>query len=150
MIEDNVPLSPKLMRLFSYGETKENVDLEMMRLEEYIYAYNEILPPKITPSYDVKYEQFQITKSDPVGNYVESRLDKLEMVNDFYSKLSEVLKKLTREELIYFTDTYFKFLKENVIEEKLHKTSGGLKYIKHSCIIKVALHLGIAVKITEK
>lgn len=150
MIEENVPLSAKFIKKFLYAKTKEKVDELLLKIEEYLYAYNEILPPKITPSYEIKYEMFTLNSSDPVGNYVAKKLDKLKEVDSFYNKLTEIMKKLTRDELIYFTDTYFRFIPENIIEQKLHKSSGGLRYIKHSCIIKVALHFGIAVGITDK
>lgn len=140
-------LSLKIVSLYDYAKTKENIDQKMRNFEIDTYKYSEITPPTITPNYDVKYEQYTVSKIDKVGSYVEKKLDKLQEVNEFYSQLSIILKRLTKEERIYFCDTYFNKKSEAAIREKLYIGSSTLTRIKESCIIKVALFFDKAVEV---
>lgn len=138
-MENETLLSLKIVRLYDYAKTKKNVDKMMVEYEIDTYKYNEIKPPSVTPNYDIRYEQFNFSSNDVVGNYVANKLDKLKEINDFYSKLSIVLKRLTKEERIYFCDSYLFKRSESIICDKLLIGSSTLARIKTSCILKIAL-----------
>lgn len=146
---ENKLLSNKVVVSRDYGLCKKAVDEKMLLLEEYMYKYNEIQPPRITPSYEIKYEMFTNNTSDKVGNYVAKRVDLLMKVDEFYKSLTEILKKLSKEELVYFNSTYLYGLSEPVICEKLHIAISTLRRIKESCIIKIAMHFDIDVKVAS-
>lgn len=138
-MENETLLSLKIVRLYDYAETRKNVDDMMVEYEIDTYKYNEIKPPSVTPNYDIRYEQFNFSNNDVLGNYVANKLDKLKEINDFYYKLSIVLKRLTKEERIYFCDTYLFKRSESIICDKLLIGSSTLTRIKTSCILKIAL-----------
>lgn len=146
---ENTLLSRRLVEARNYGLCKKAVDEKMLLLEEYIYKYNEIKPPKITPNYEVRYEMFTGNSSDKVGDYVARRVDLLNKVDKFYTELTTILKKMTKEELFYFSCTYFNKLPESVIADRLHISKNTLVTVKESCIVKVAMHFDVDVLIAE-
>ena len=145
----NQLLSNKIIKTRDYVLCRKKVDEKMAIFEEYNYKYNEIKPPKITSNYEIKYEMFTNRISDKVGNFVAKRLDLLREVDKLYMSLCEILKKCTKEELIYFTGVYINHLAEDIICEKLNMSSSSLKRIKKSCIIKIAMHFDIDVMATK-
>lgn len=138
-MENNTLLSNEVIILYNYAETKKNVDLFMKKLERDSYKYYELTPPKMTPNYEIVYNSNHNINHDKVGKYVEEKLDKLKELNEKYTLLSEVMKRFTKEEKIYFIGSYFNKQSEVVICEKLNMCSSSLKRIKKSSIIKVAL-----------
>ena len=81
-------LSIKLVESRNYIETKKNVDEKILyRYEEYKYKCHEIIPPKISQNFEVRYESFTMNFSDKVGNYVQKKLDLMKEADDFYSEL---------------------------------------------------------------
>lgn len=141
-------LSMKKIASRDYVKTKRMVDEKIKdKYEEYIYACHEIMPPKITQSLEVSYEQFIPKNTDKVGNYVARKLDLLAEANDFYYELVDAMKLLTNEELVYFTN-YLNNKTEEYICEKIHNSPSGLKRIKHSAIIKIGMYFNIDIKTT--
>lgn len=138
-MENNTLLSNEVIILYNYAETKKNVDEFMKKLERDSYKYYELTPPKMTPNYDIIYTSISNVKTDKVGKYVEQKIDKLNELNEKYKLLSEVMKRFTKEEKIYFIGSYFNKFPEVILCEKLHMGNSSLKRIKKSSIIKVAL-----------
>lgn len=58
-------LSLRLVKSRDYYECKKNVDELMYKFEEYKYGNHEILPPKITQSFEIRYEGFTSHISNP-------------------------------------------------------------------------------------
>ena len=86
---------------------------------------------------------------DKVGNFVAKRLTLLDEVDKLYVSLCEILKKCTKEELVYFNGVYINHLSEDIVCEKLHISTSSLKRIKKSCVIKIAMHFDIDVMATN-
>ena len=87
--------------------------------------------------------------TDKVGSFVAKRLDLLREVDKLYISLCEILKKCTREELVYFNGVYVNHVSEDVICEKLNISTSSLKRIKKSCVIKIAMHFDIDVMVAS-
>ena len=145
----NKLLSNKIIKSRDYVLCKKNVDEKMAVFEEYNYKYNEIKPPKITSNYEIKYEMFTNRITDKVGSFVAKRLDLLREVDKLYISLCEILKKCTKEELVYFNGVYVNHVAEDVICEKLNISTSSLKRIKKSCVIKIAMHFDIDVMVAS-
>lgn len=142
-------LSNRIIKSRDYVLCKKNLDEKMAIFEEYVYKYNEIKPPKITSNYEIKYEMFTNGIVDKVGNFVAKRLTLLDEVDKLYVSLCEILKKCTKEELVYFNGVYINHLSEDIVCEKLHISTSSLKRIKKSCVIKIAMHFDIDVMSTN-
>ena len=96
-------LSMKLVESRNYIETKKNVDEEILyKYEEYKYKCHEILPPKISQNFEVRYESFTVNFSDKVGNYVQKKLDLIQKADEFYNELAMAMKNLNLDEIVYF------------------------------------------------
>ena len=141
--EENKLLSSKTIESKNFIKCKKAVDKKMLLLEEYMYKYNEIKPPKITQSYEIRYEMFTGNASDKIGKYVEKKLDLLMEVDRFYRELVEILNKMTKQELVYFNSVYYYGLSELIICDNMHISISLLRRIKASCIIKIAMHFNI-------
>ena len=74
---------------------------------------------------------------------MESEADK------FYIELSNALRTLCREELIYFKNAYYNRIKEELICDLLNMSRDSLRRVKESCIIKVAMYFDVDVMATN-
>lgn len=143
-------LSLRLVKSRDYYECKKNVDELMYKFEEYKYGNHEILPPKITQSFEIRYESFTSHISNPTETYIQRKLDLEKEINDFYEELANAMKTLCREELIYFKNTYYNRITEESICDILNMSRDSLRRIKESCIVKIAMYYKIDVLATNK
>lgn len=142
-------LSIRLVKSRNYYECKKNVDELMYKFEEIRFKCHHIEPPKITPSYEIRYESNSGNVSDKIGNYVQRKLDMESEADDFYIELSNALRTLCREELIYFKNAYYNRIKEELICDLLNMSRDSLRRVKESCIIKVAMYFDVDVMATN-
>lgn len=143
-------LSIKLVESRNYIETKKNVDEKILyRYEEYKYKCHEIIPPKISQNFEVRYESFTMNFSDKVGNYVQKKLDLMKEADDFYSELTDAMKNLNLEEMVYFK-YYINGVSEDSMCERMNTNKCSLKRIKMSAIIKIAMYFDLDVMATSK
>ena len=131
---------------FDFDKSKVCVDKLMEVIGEWKYAYINLIPPKITPNYEIKYEKFDFKVSDGVGDYVQKKVDMERKIDNTYLKLKKIMENLNVLELDYFDMTYYQKLSDVKIENRLNIGHTQLIHIKKSCIIKIALGLEGAVK----
>lgn len=105
-------LSIRLVKSRNYYECKKNVDELMYKFEQIRFKCHYIESPKITPSYEIRYESNSGNVSDKIGNYVQRKLDMESEADEFYIDLSNALRTLCREALIYFKNAYYNRIKE--------------------------------------
>lgn len=142
-------LSMKLVESRNYIETKKNVDEEILyKYEEYKYKCHEILPPKISQNFEVRYESFTVNFSDKVGNYVQKKLDLIQKADEFYNELAMAMKNLNLDEIVYFK-YYLNGVSEDSMCERMNTNKCSLKRIKMSAIIKIAMYFDIDVIATK-
>lgn len=140
---NNCLLNARIISHYNMELTKENVN---MMLDNYIklqYKYLNIIPPRITTSYEIRYDSFISKKSDPVGYYNERKFDTEKEVEYFYGEIRDVLQRMTSEELLYYNENLLRKKSEESTAEKLCLSRKGLKPIKNSCILKLAIAFGI-------
>ena len=131
---------------FNFEESKKSVDELMRNIEEWKYSYINLIPPKITSNYEIRYEKLNFTTTDKVGDFVEKKVDMEKEIDKVYQKLKIVLEKLNHEELDYFNMSYYNRKSETIIGSRLCVGHTQLLHIKQSCIIKIALGLEKAVR----
>lgn len=146
---DKKLLSIRLVESRDYNQTKKNVDNLLYKYEEFKYKCHEICPPRITQSFEVRYEKFTFGASDKIGNYVQKKLDFLQEADEFYDELKCAMDTLCNDELCYFK-FYLDGVSEESMCERLSTNKCSLKRIKQSCIIKIAMYFDIDVLTTEK
>lgn len=131
---------------FNYEESKKSVDELMRNIEEWKYSYINLIPPKITSNYEIRYEKLNFTPTDRVGDFVEKKVDMEIMIDKIYQSLKKILENLNNQELDFFDMFYYNRMSEAIIGERLRVGHTQLLHIKQSCIIKIALGLEKAVR----
>lgn len=131
---------------FNYEESKKGVDELMRNIEEWKYSYINLIPPKITSNYEIRYEKLNFTPTDKVGDFVEKKVDMEIMIDKIYQSLKKILENLNNQELDFFDMFYYNRMSEAIIGERLRVGHTQLLHIKQSCIIKIALGLEKAVR----
>lgn len=132
---------------FNFEESKKSVDELMRNIEEWKYSYINLIPPKITSNYEIRYEKLNFTPTDKVGDFVEKKVDMEIMIDKIYQSLKKILENLNNQELDFFDMFYYNRMSEAIIGERLRVGHTQLLHIKQSCIIKIALGLEKAVRI---
>lgn len=131
---------------FNFEESKKSVDELMRNIEEWKYSYINLIPPKITSNYEIRYEKLNFTPTDKVGDFVEKKVDMEIMIDKIYQSLKKILENLNNQELDFFDMFYYNRMSEAIIGERLRVGHTQLLHIKQSCIIKIALGLEKAVR----
>lgn len=132
-------LSRKITEKYDMITTKKNV---MLLLSEYLrlqYKYLEISPPKITYNYEIKSDYQNKNMTDNLSYYLDKKLKVETEIKAFYFEIEKVLKNMTREELIVTNYLLLKGNSEESVCEILGLSRTGLRPIKNSCILKIAL-----------
>lgn len=80
--------------------------------------------------------------SDGVYGMVDKMIDNERLYNEISYKLSIVNKKLTPEEKAYFSIVFRDMKSEYVASNVIGRSRNGLKIIRNSCALKVALAIG--------
>lgn len=132
-------LNKKVLNLYDLNKTKENVFSllsEFLRLQ---YKYLEIKPPKITYNYEVKSECKSNDRFDSLTYYLDKKYETEKEIKAFYFELQKVLMSMTKEEIIVCNNLFLKRNSEESVCENLGLSRTGLRPIKNSCLLKIAL-----------
>ena len=140
---DNFMLSNSIINLYDYDKTRENVNCMIDNYLKLQYKYINIQTPKITTNYEVRYECYVPKKTDPVGRYIERKFDAYNEVEEFYGEMTDVFARMNKDEKVFFTENLLNKKSEEYVAEKLGISRKGLKPIKYSCVIKLAIAFGI-------
>lgn len=143
----NPLLTNEYMENFDFSKSKENVDGIMQDIEKWKYEYINLVPPKITSTYEIRYEKLNFNPTDSVGNYVEKKVDMEIKIDKIYQRLKLILDNLNFDELDFFDMHYYNKMSDNTVAERLSVGHSKYDHIKYSCIIKVALGFEKAVRI---
>ena len=152
MPEDvNGLLSVKLVQTRDYYKTRKNVDKLMLQLEEYRYKVHSIQPPRITSSYEIRYEgkSSNSNSTSKVESFVLKTIELEDKANELYERITKSLKTLSHDELLYFKCTYYSKMIEETICDYLNISRDSLRRIKESCIIKIGMQFDIDVLATR-
>lgn len=113
--------------------------IEVFKDTKYLYKYpNEIYNVSITPNYQQKEVMTPRKLSSQQEDKVDPNVDRQIWATKFYYALKDSLStKLTREECVYFIDSYFRKENEDNIAAKLGICKETLQKHKMSCLIKI-------------
>lgn len=125
---------------YNLEQTEENV-LEI--ISNYLkaqYKYTDIIPPRMTSNYDVRYESLnKFNSGDSVSNYIEKKVDAEIEINRFYNIMTKVIQRMSMYERIYYTELLINGKSERYTSDLIGVSRNGLKPIKNSCILRIAL-----------
>lgn len=140
-------LSKSIVKKYNYSKTKSNIDDIMLKIEEYSYRIHNIQPPRITPSYEIRYDSNKnISPNSKIENYVTKLLDIESEAEELYSTLNRALNKLCKNELCFFKGIYYEHTSQEEICNRLYLTMDQLKTIKISCILKLGMEFDVCVE----
>ena len=143
-------LKISFIELFDFAKTKKNIDSFMDQIEEWKYTFLHLSPPSITQNYEIRYEKFTQNITDKVGKYVQRKVDLEKEVDYYYQLLSQALHRLNLKELDYFNMSYYNRLSDELIADRLNIGETMMAHVKRSCIIKIALGLDKAERVTKR
>lgn len=133
-------LDKNFLSKYNLEQTEENV-LEI--ISNYLkaqYKYIDIIPPRMTSNYEVKYESFnKFNANDTVGKHIEEKIDAEIEIKKFYKVMTNVIKRMNTYERIYYAELLINGKSERYTSDLIGVSRNGLKPIKNSCILKIAL-----------
>ena len=143
----NEILSKKVLDLYNYVDMR-NIILDVFELFGYLERTNDkVIIPRITNSYQVRYEQFVPLSSSTVEGFVlrRSMTDTKNESNrkKLLSKITIALKKLNKLELEVFHHTFYENKNEYEISMIVHYGYKKVRQIRKSACIKFLSCLGL-------
>lgn len=145
MYKTKYKLSDNIIAKYNFPKTKEKVQELMDKIDEYKYKCYELSPPKITPSYEVKYEMFTTNKVDKVGDYVEKKVTLFEKVQKTYDILNRILLEFSDLEKAVYNNTFNNKLSDIEISENMLLAENTIVRYRKSVTIKIAMAFDVAV-----
>lgn len=126
---------------YDLKEIKSYVDdkLQEFRDTKYLYMYpNEKYNIPITPNYQLREVMTPRSLSSPQEKKINPTINRqIWATKVYYCFMDNLSTKLTRQESVYFIDSYFRKVSEENISEKLSMCKATLQKVKKSCLIKV-------------
>lgn len=134
-------LSKRERDKYKIEELREIIDkrIEVFKDTKYLYQYSKELSDTLKASnYQPKEVMTPKKLSSPQEDRVDPTVDRQIWANKFYYALIDSFStKLTREESIYFIDSYFRNKTEEDIAAKIGICPDTLQKYKMSCLIKL-------------
>ncbi len=136
-------LDKRFLSFYDLAKTEENVYKIMNNFFRSQYKYTNILPPRMTPNYEIKYEYLSLPSgTDKLGNYVCSRLDTEQEIIAFYNTMAGAISRMNMYEKVYYTELLLNGKSERYTADCIGVSRNGMTPIKNSCIMKIALAFG--------
>ena len=146
MEETNVLLGESVIEKYDYDKSKNKLYELIDNYFIYELEFHYISPPKITPSYEIRYDSNKdFSRSSKTETYVINKITQEEFLKSFYDDLYIIYQKLTLDELKYFRNHFLKRKSEYVIMNQMNLNRRGYDKIKRSCVIKMTIFFKIAV-----
>lgn len=140
---DNLLLSNEEIKLHDFEKCKKIVNKKVQKYLRSCFKFINLIPPKITANYEMRYEAFVHNVKDSTGNYVNKKIDAEIEALELYYLISQLWERLSFNERVYFKEVLLCSRSENYAIECMKDTTRHLfKQIKESCIIKSAMALG--------
>ena len=137
-------LSKDFLSEYNIDATEEKVKQKIKHYLKLQCRYPNIAPPKITTSYGTVFSS--CTFRDKLGEYVANMLDDEKELVETAETIKNLFNIFSIEEKIYFTEYLLHSQSERKILDIIGVSRDGLRPIKKSCILKVALAFGIEVE----
>lgn len=140
---DNSLLDEEEIKNHSYEKCRLKVEEKVKKYLRATFKFINLIPPRITVNYEMRYNSFTPNAVDKVGNYVEQKIDAENEAKKIYSTINQAWDRLSYNERVYFTEVLLYKHSENYAIDKMKgATRHLLKQIKESCVIKVAMAFG--------
>lgn len=127
---DTIYIKDELLKLFAEFKSAR-----------YLYDFPVEENVSISPTYEVHEGFTQRSTASQVENAVSRYVDKQLHTTDVYHSLIKVSYKLTNDEVVYMTNTFFTHKAEESIAEIIGISKTYLQKIKKSCLVKLWVEL---------
>ncbi len=145
--ETNFLLSDRILEKYDYEKSKNNLQDLVDQYLIYELEYHYINPPKITPSYEIRYDSNKdFTPTSKTEVYVINKITQEEKLKLFYDDLYIIYNKLGLDELKYFKNHFLKRKAEYIIMNEMNLNRRCFDRIKKNCVIKMTIFFKIAVR----
>lgn len=141
---DNLLLDMEEIKCYSYEKCRKNVEKKIKNYLKAHFKFINLIPPKITTTYEIRYECFIPKVVDKVGKHVENEIDSEQEALEIYNALTQVWNRLSYNERVYTTEVLICKKSENYAIDRMKDASRYLlDHIRKSCIIKLALAFNV-------
>lgn len=142
----NPLLDNNVINEYDYDLCKSNLQTLMNKVELLKYQFLNLKPPKITPSYEIHYEQITGFNPNKILDFLANKEEFENDIKEAYAILGNGLENLNKRELDYFNMYFYYKMSEDKISERIDVGHTLFDHIKKSCIIKLCLGLKMAIK----
>lgn len=140
---DNSLLDEEEIKSHSYEKCRNLVEEKVKKYLRATFKFMNLIPPRITVNYEMRYNSFTSNSTDKVGSFVERKVDAEIEAKKIYNIINQVWDRLSYNERVYFTEVLlYKHSENYAIDQMKNASRHLLKQIKESCIIKVAMAFG--------
>lgn len=136
-------LSDSIINQFDYGVIKKNIGDFISVINLLTLKLKTIERPKITPSYEIKYNCFVPTTSSKIENFVIKKIILEEEIKDIISKYTMAVNSLNDLERKVFIKSYICEQKDDIMCFEVGVNATKLLQIKKSASIKFSTILDL-------
>lgn len=136
-------LSDSIINQFDYGVIKKNIIDFISAINLLSFKLKNIERPKITPSYEIKYNCFVPTTSSKIENFVIKKIFLEEEIKEIISKYTMAVNSLNDMERKVFIKTYIYEQKDDVMCYEVGVNATKLLQVKKSASIKFSTILDL-------
>ncbi len=115
-------LDATLISIYDYSKMSKEVKKIFSTLNLMRIKYESVPLPIITPTYEIRYSAPTKSTTSKVEDYVIKKISKEEDLNKYIDKIVSAMKKLNKEEMIVFSETFINGLDDQNITSKLETT----------------------------
>lgn len=136
--ENAILIRKSVYEKFDTKELKKEISSLFRKFQEisYMYRFPDANHAIASPSFEIQENMLTNRFTDKTGRIVEKQIDNQLWATVFYYRILNLAAKLTKEEVFYLVETFFKNQSELIISEKLGICKNTLKGIKKSFLVK--------------
>ena len=135
-------LDTTLISIYDYAKMSREVKKIFSTLNLMRIKYESVPLPIITPTYEIKYSAPTRSATSRVEDYVIKKITKEEDLNKYIDKIVSAMKKLNKEEMIVFSETFINGLDDDNIGMKVASCRDMVLKTRKSAVIKFLSSLG--------
>ena len=136
-------LSESIINQFDYNQIKKNIVEFISGIDLLTFKLKNIERPKITPSYEIKYNCFIPVTSSKVENFIIRKITLEEEIKEIISKYSIAVNSLNELERKVFIKSYIYDNKDDDISYEIGVNLTKLLQVKKSASIKFSTILDL-------
>lgn len=133
-------LSDAKCDLYYYSGIKRDLKIFFNKFNDAKFSYNMSFVPQIKATkYEISTNQRTNKVIDSVSDYVTEKIKEEQYAEKVYNQILNLAHKLTKQEAVYFVQSFFANKSDEYICEILQISRNGIQRIRKSCLVKMYL-----------